>query len=369
MTEPQIPPAPTRSGYIPSLDVLRAVAVLSVMVHHWVPGGWLLNQFQDQTGNGVQLFFVLSGFLITRILLRGREQITGAGFGPVIGHFYARRLLRIFPAYYLVLVAGAAVNFVGLRAGFGWHALYLSNVYYYRRGVFDGPASIFWTLSVEEQFYLFWPVLILSLRPRVVLPLVLVATTASFAARSVATLYGDGMFNILTPACVGFLGVGAVVAVVQARGSARLSGAFVVAAVGVIAAGLVANVAAVFVRGFHFEATAAAVRAVNQPVIAVCFAGVIAWLSTRPSGPAGPALRPLMYLGRISYGLYLYHLFVTYGLARLIPRMPVQPGHPSVTAVTVSFAVRFVATVAVASVSWFAVEQPLLRLKRRFPVG
>ncbi len=186
------------------------------MCLHWLPEHAIINRLQGQLSNGVHLFFVLSGYLITGILLRCRENIElrVATIGYSFRQFYARRFLRIFPVYYLVLGVGVLFHFEGLRSGFLWHVTYLSNFYYYHREKFDGPASLFWTLAVEEQFYLLWPLAILTLPKRLILPFVIAIALLGTGLR-VDALLRDSWLRILTPYCMNFLAVGALLAVVE----------------------------------------------------------------------------------------------------------------------------------------------------------
>lgn len=151
-------------SHMKQLDGLRAIAVLSVLYYHFysnaLPFGIM----------GVRLFFVLSGFLITGILLQCRRLAETGGQSSLftLRRFYIRRFLRIFPLFYLVLLVSAVINLQGFRDGLWWHAAYLSNVYFAAGG--NAGATIhFWSLSVEEQFYLIWPWLILYV-PRAWLP-------------------------------------------------------------------------------------------------------------------------------------------------------------------------------------------------------
>jgi peptidoglycan/LPS O-acetylase OafA/YrhL len=154
---------PPALSYRPDIDGLRAVAVLSVLVFHafptLLPGGFV----------GVDLFFVISGYLITRLVWRdwraGRFSL---------GHFYAQRVRRIFPALLTVLLFCLAVGWVALTAGeyrqLGKHvaggAAFVNNILFWREaGYFDAEAEVkpllhLWSLAIEEQFYLFWPLLL-----------------------------------------------------------------------------------------------------------------------------------------------------------------------------------------------------------------
>lgn len=141
-------------GYRPQLDGLRAIAIGLVGVEHF-GGPWVRTHFPIGAGAlGVQLFFVLSGFLITRNLLFRLEQ---APAGEVIRRFYFGRAVRLMSAYYPILLVLFVLGVPEVHDFILWHLTYTSN-YLAATG---GPLLVFWSLAVEEQFYLLLPVLIL----------------------------------------------------------------------------------------------------------------------------------------------------------------------------------------------------------------
>ncbi|MGH1573708.1 acyltransferase family protein [Methylobacterium sp. P31] len=157
------PEMPSRSSYMPQLDVLRAVAIGLVMLEHF--GGPLVRRYfpLDPGALGVHLFFVLSGFLISSTILNSYHTRPNQPFS-LLGNFYARRVLRLFPAYYLTLMVLIALGIPSACDWSAWHAAYLSNYII----IFGGPLVVFWSLAVEEQFYLLLPAgIILSGRNRV----------------------------------------------------------------------------------------------------------------------------------------------------------------------------------------------------------
>ena len=129
------------NGYMPQLDALRAIAVGAVILHHFLPlGRFIPYDFVTFGDLGVRLFFVLSGFLITGILLKCKSKVDLGDESPSfeLRQFYVRRFLRIFPVYYLTLAIVAILNVPTVRTTFFWHLSYLSNVYFALRGGFDG---------------------------------------------------------------------------------------------------------------------------------------------------------------------------------------------------------------------------------------
>jgi peptidoglycan/LPS O-acetylase OafA/YrhL len=360
------PSTPLR--HMAQLDGLRAVAVSAVMLQHF----WLGPSLFDFGAMGVRLFFVLSGFLITGILLKSRELLDTGEQRPsfALGRFYIRRFLRIFPLYYAVLLGAWLLRLWGTRGEMGWHLAYLTNVDLYLRGRWWGDISHFWSLAVEEQFYLCWPLIILLVPrrrlPAVALGAVLAAPLFRFAASSIT---GNTMGSILPFGCLDSLCLGAYLAM---GADAGLRDHPLVRPVhGRLAwAGLVGVVAsAISVR---MGIAPLFWKSITDFAVALPCAWLVSRAATGLGGVPGRflELRPIRYLGMISYGLYIYH----YVLQSALPRLATLAGHPHLLDVlapdrhlTVWYPVFYAsATVVVASVSWHAFEGPINLLKARF---
>jgi len=360
----------TRLRYMAQLDALRAFAVGLVLLYHfWRPA----RQSVHFGSIGVRIFFVLSGFLITGILLQARRRLDGGGttVGGALRRFYLRRVLRIFPLYYFGLVVAWLGKVSDARDGMPWHASYLSNLYFFLEnadhpGRWGGHVAHFWSLAVEEQFYLFWPWVILF-APRRWLPAIVLAVIAAgpvFRA-SLLGATGNDLANILTPGCLDSLGLGAYLALsvapeCQAAPGIRRVGAPV----------LWAGLLLFALQAMSGQEGPGALVRMAAFDLAVALAAV--WLVARASegveGPAGKVLdfAPLRYLGTISYGIYLYHLM----LPDLFPRVAKRLGHPDLLAPLGDQTLPYLffysaATVAVAAVSWHCFEGPINRLKDR----
>src|SRR5687768_2398909 len=137
--------------YIKQLDSLRAIAVLLVIITHWFPETNKLNIY-TAVFNGVDIFFVLSGFLISKILFenRGLSELNRTGRKNIVTNFYIRRFLRIFPIYYLTLfilyIIGPATG-TSIRESFVYYITYTSNLYFFSVKHWDGMLSHLWSLS------------------------------------------------------------------------------------------------------------------------------------------------------------------------------------------------------------------------------
>src|SRR5688572_6027292 len=183
-----------QAGFIPALDGLRGIAIILVMLHHFtsyrptagIDG--LIGSVVFFFWTGVDLFFVLSGFLISGILLDTRNS------ERYFTSFYARRTLRIFPLYYLVLFLAFVVlpKFPAVHAVLAGHPdvptqwpywLYLTNFSIADGGWVHGWVDVAWSLAIEEQFYLVWPLMIWLCPPRLVAPLCAVILVAEPIAR------------------------------------------------------------------------------------------------------------------------------------------------------------------------------------------
>jgi peptidoglycan/LPS O-acetylase OafA/YrhL len=346
------------ASYAPQLDGLRAAAVIAVAWSHWLPA-W---QFGLPLGAGVHLFFVLSGFLITRILLDLRALPQRR---PAVGRFYVRRALRLFPAFFLVLgvAAWAAVPLV--RETWPWHAAYLSNVFVAREARWQGHVSHFWSLAVEEQFYLVWPWLIVFAPARwlgaVVGGTILLGPLARLTAAAAGL--GEPFWALVPGGSADSLGLGAWVALAAAG---RPDGRPSLAARPWMA--LAAAAAWVGLAVAEVEGPLPAVVTVwRQVVQGVVFAWIVSRAATGFAGGVGRALaHPVaLGIGRISYGLYLIHPFaaeVAFATTRAFgieAWVPVSAGARA--------ALYAVTTVALAAPMWRWVERPVLAWKSRVP--
>jgi peptidoglycan/LPS O-acetylase OafA/YrhL len=328
------------------LDGLRAFAILPVLyTHFWNLDNWLGSA-------GVFLFFVLSGYLITGILLRSRTKPSA------LRNFYLRRFLRIAPIYYVTLGLAALIHLPGIRQTFLWHFFYLSNVLFTLKDSWlPWYTAHLWTLSVEEQFYLVWPFLILFLPFKAIKPVVWSTIIAAIIYQlSGAWLFGNNALGpyLLVFASLDKLGLGALLALAEAGpGFPRF----------LTKAGWVTFVIILGLEALPIYHSLAWAFVLRTELLIVTFAALIAAASSGISGSAGAILnsRTVRYVGRISYGIYLFHLFlwaVTDAvLFRL--RLPLLERGPG------CFIVMSAMSIAAAAVSWHFFEQPLNRLKER----
>ena len=366
--DPDPSTSPILRPVMPELDAMRGVAVVLVVLHHAFYWAHVLPRGGD-TGTvrmladiaapgqlGVQLFFVLSGLLITGILLDSRER------PDYYRRFYLRRALRILPAYLLLLAVLVISGRVPLRFALlaGVFAANLSPLL----GV-PLAYSPLWSLGVEEQYYLLWPVMVRgATRGR----LLLIATALLVLApwlRWMAFRFGSGAMELnwrLTWFAYGGLLLGSLVAILLRSPHATRS-RVKMAALSALAAAVVAGIAGIPYGLWDRQLPLGA--ALQLTVVNLFFASVLVlsllagsgrwrWLVTQPW---------LMFLGYISYGLYLCHVLVI----ELYDRVLGPPAAAEPIAELVRFVVVAAASVLIAWLSRRYYEEPFLRLGRRPP--
>jgi len=361
---------------LPALDGLRGIAILLVIgIHFGVAAGFarwpgrlglMLPRLFYLGWTGVDLFFVLSGFLITSILLATRSD------PDYFRNFYARRALRIFPLHYVTLVLALLVlplvlpaqasQFLGqARAGQWWlwtYTLNIANVFGWL--VNAGVLAQFWTLAIEEQYYLVWPAVVKKAGDRALLAIGVSMIVGAFVLRLLWMSYHwpsgwQGAYRF-TLTRVDALAVGGLIALLVRRPAwrARLERA----APAGFAGGLVA-VAAMFLWLPRFYPNDWRVVTFGHSLLALTFGWMVVLAVRAPSSPLlGNGL--LRLLGRYSYGIYVWHWpLQNLMLSEYAPRL--GPGTFFVTGLLGSFALAWL--------SYHAIELPFLHLKRFVAYG
>ena len=338
----------SKPAYRPDIDGLRAVAVLSVMLYHfgatWLPGGF----------TGVDIFFVISGFVIT---LKLRREIEAGEFS-IIG-FYDGRVRRILPAALAVIltsiVAGYFLLWPGDYESLGASAAYsaagLANLFFFwNTGYFDQESGLqpllhFWSLGVEEQFYVAWPVVLwvtLSVtrsRPKVVLALLTAATALAFVYAERRVGYDPKAAFYLPQFRAWELSLGALLVFVPTITNRALSILAAMAGVALI----VFSFLAIHETG-HFPGVNAAYACIG--------ASLLIWPQASNPVAATLSLRPVIFVGKISYSLYLWHwpVWVFY--------RHYNNGVPASLPEAILLAAL---TFTLATLSWLYVEKPFRR--------
>jgi len=357
-----------------ALDGLRGIAILSVMFYHFgapelaIP---LVNRFVSAASRlgwaGVDLFFVLSGFLITGILVDTREC---ANYWR---SFYSRRALRIFPLYYTFLLFAFVVfpftvtaSWVPLRADWWMYPVYLTNWLALSKGPWPNILGHFWSLSVEEQFYLVWPFVVLLVKPRQLFWMLTIAEGIVLGGRALWLSYiGPSQVIVLaTITRMDGLLFGAACAVAVRR--FRFSRLTVTSLPMVAVASLAVFVAIHKLRGQPFDVVQELDYALLSSAFAAFLLTVVLTDQARTWLQKVLRLRVLTQFGKYAYGLYVYHITFVYFVNRLGARVAPSTQLAAPWFIDLKIFIGFALSYAVASLSYNYFEKRFLVLKERF---
>ncbi|MCV3215250.1 acyltransferase [Plectonema radiosum NIES-515] len=346
------------------LDGLRAIAVFAVLYTHYLPKNyWIFGIYWGELG--VKLFFVLSGFLITSILLKCRQYIASGKQTRffTLRQFYIRRFLRLFPLYYATLALAALVNIPPVRETIAWHIPYLSNVYFAIRGDFYDSVSHFWSLAVEEQFYLLLPWLILFLPKKSLLPTIIILILVGPLFRLAGPIVGLNQVAIwvLMPSSLDTLGLGSLLAYLRHQeelfniSTKKLVNVFVLIG---LPLWLLINI----INRIHSPILIANI--LHDTALGLIFTWLIAQASRGFKGIIGDIMesKPLIYIGKISYGIYVIHNFMPYVVRKAFDVF----GLSSYNSQLVIALFSTVATIILATISWHFLEKPINDFKKFF---
>ncbi len=358
--------------YVKGLDTIRAMAVMLVFIWHFTTkhaldtvAGILEQLFLPSGVFAVTLFFVLSGYLITNILLHATEEE-----GPrirIIKNFVVRRSLRIFPIYYATLFVLVITNGI-LTTELPYAATYTYNLYSFFTGKWGTGYGHTWSLSIEEQFYLVWPWLIVFVNRRyikyVFVFIIAMGIISSFLTVQVYNAYFNVPRNVGTTNWLGTFGIGGLYAyLMRTEGwKAAFKKYLPYTCLLLLIPSYYWKLAPafdVFPHGIYFKITVDSLLSLY--IIHFVIHNKSVWLKKNVLEN-----KQLNFIGRISYGLYLYHIplepvfkFLQDSLYKVIPSKLVYNGYFSLLP-------KFAITFAVAYLSYTFFEQKILRLKRRF---
>jgi len=352
-------PAEKTESYLPQLDGVRAIAVLLVIVQHWIANPF--NMGAPFGFIGVTMFFVLSGYLISRILFqaRDRQERQGVSVGQSLKIFYARRFLRIFPIYYLTVLVLWLSGDKYARDAIWWLLTYTVNFYFLLGGLKESINHL-WTLAIEEQYYLIYPFIVLFCTRRQRLFALGIMVVVALASRVVLDMKGVRVTDnkYFTLGCFDSFAMGGMLAHWEfSRGKEHVQAFFRKPMTGV------ATVAVVLAFGLLglLLGEKGSLRVVwFRSVISLASLYVVglALLENKTLGLV-LANRWLVFIGKISYGVYLYHLYAHNILGVYFPEIATYwfPGQLIASAAV---------TLIVSSASWFLIEKPINSLKSRF---
>ncbi|MGP8214773.1 MAG: acyltransferase family protein [Bacteroidia bacterium] len=351
--------------FMPQIEGLRFVAVLGVMIFHWVATDFS-NSFIFSNipfGTGVNLFFVISGFLITFILLKKKDDIheKKISFAEGLKNFYIKRTLRIFPVYYLLIIGLCIFSYSTIKDFLAYMLTYTTNWYIVFKNAYIGSETPLWSLAVEEQFYLIWPFFIFIIPKKWILHFISFSIIVGVLSKiyfGCFTPYGLGV-NAATFSCFDSLGLGALIAYIQMKRILPFK-------TGLYKLCLVVSVIAyilLFINPGYLNPGLKSLLSNFATSVVFFFIVIIAANNGFKRGfKFFLESKSAQYLGRISYGLYLYHSFAMeiYCNSGLIVYFKNLRGDADL------FIMFFLLTVILATISWYLIEKPLLSLKQYF---
>ncbi|MBS1778701.1 MAG: acyltransferase [Bacteroidetes bacterium] len=359
--------------YIKQLDTLRAIAIIFVLMAHWLPKTNIIQRVTKDSigGFGVHIFFVLSGFLISSILLNTRNQAEEIGLKKAMAfkNFYARRALRIFPIYYLLLLVLYIFrsNLDPYNSSFLYYFTYTTNFYIYNLKTWDVLLPQVWSLAVEEQFYLIWPWLILLINkkylPQLIWCFIFIGIVSMW-------FFMDGRFgNILTFCCFDSFGLGALLAWYAVEKSEHLIKLYRLLSI------IVIPMLCVMVFDLYFPEWGYINFRTSGSIVSMWMIAYIYINRDTEKLNRNFLLnnRILIFIGKISYGIYLYHSlmptvinshFLTTWLGPIVPNVVINMAKhyfgPFMLLKNIT---------CVLLISWLSyeiIEKPFLKLKKYF---
>ena len=348
----------TRNSYQPQFDGLRALAVLTVLIDHFsadVPN-FPLPDWIHLGASGVRLFLVLSGYFITISLRHARDRMetNALSAGRTLSTFYWRRLLRITPAYVAFAAIALVLDLGTIRQNWLW--VFTGTVNWLIATTNQWPLTIshLWSICVQEQFYLFWPLLILFLPRKWMLPAIVVVALAGIVFRIGCVVFSVPMIArwVLPFGSLDSLAAGAALGWCGGQIKAGRYGWYLAA----VSLSMLA-IAAVLRNSDPTQLKSVLV----EPLEAGAFVILVARTAAGFDGPIARFLTSpgLVFAGRISYGLYIYHILVAMLFHRWLPaQLGILITIPSLRLIVFGIATLFVATL-----SWRWLEQPINLLR------
>jgi peptidoglycan/LPS O-acetylase OafA/YrhL len=331
---------------IPQLDGLRGVAVLMVFLYHALnaPLMWA----------GVDLFFVLSGYLITGILMRLKEERATKGYW---GTFYLRRLRRIAPPYIGFMIALTILFGISWKGIWYWYTFFGANI-----AIILGKCPVhamtpLWSLAAEEQFYFVWPCVVLWCSRRTLKKVAIGIMIGAPVLRAIFTLVVSdrGPIYVLTPFRADLLACGALVAICTSENPEWITQHRKLAIGGMVASALLLSGLSAF-HSFRLNANSEFFNILAYSLIVAIFGGALIWALSMTQGIEYKAFTfgPLRYLGQISYTFYLYQVAI---MDKISPHL-----HSRLTIAALTFALTGLFSAA----SWTILEAPILKLRMGF---
>jgi peptidoglycan/LPS O-acetylase OafA/YrhL len=347
-------------NYIPKLDALRAIAALMVIVSHYTLELKLKNF--KYGANGVPIFFVISGFLITSILLNQKNTLNKS-IWELFKNFIFKRALRLFPIYYLMIIVmfGFSV-FLGLwicDKGDEWYYFtYTQNWLFYFKGWQSPLLNHSWSLAVEEQFYLIWPIILLSVPKKHELKLILLLMFTGIIVRYWLSLthHGIGTIKGVTLSNFDTLGSGALLAYFIQYNVEHVNFFLKKYHMYFLIFALFGSLLLTSLNVSNGLVLPLLVNIMSVCFVFACFESVHNFMTPILN------LKLLQNIGKISYGIYLFHKPIPtfFGLLTSKLHIPLPDNKYFL------FVIYLLITYLVALLSWKLIESPIGKLKNKF---
>jgi peptidoglycan/LPS O-acetylase OafA/YrhL len=349
-------------NYIKQLDALRAIAIFFVLCNHWLLEGNIFNKI-SKIVSAPDIFFTISGFLITLILLKERKKTESQGINrtEVYFVFFFKRSLRILPAYYLTILLTFLFK-PDLVPSYSSYLNFTANFEIFNNQEW-GPLAHLWSMSVEQQFYIIWPLLIIFLPKRWLLPTIGLFIVIGIASQHIIT---DKEFGgVLPQTCFDALGIGALLAWVITFKNHLFNTFYQVLRILAIIS-VVVIISQIIWGNFLVIIN-------HRTLVAV----IVTWLMAGfiLEGNGGKSYwglifknRALLLIGKMSYGIYLYHSTLFLQLFEIIKWFNGLLPIPHVIQVNqyLFFLENFFILFCIAWLSWRFYELPISKLKRLF---
>jgi peptidoglycan/LPS O-acetylase OafA/YrhL len=338
--------------YQPRLDSLRFFAVLLVIVSHWLPNSEFLRFFPNIGHVGVGIFFVLSGYLITGVLIRLKSR----DLGSALKIFYINRALRIFPIYYFLLLLFFSFKVDGWATNFPYFLTYTTNFRIYELGKWIGPFSHLWSLAIEEQFYLIWPILFL------------ITPVKRFNLLIVGTFLISLILKIIFHVCLedSFLDM-----LPFSQFDLFMVGALLMVHRQIVFSKLV-ELRFFMMLFFLIIIFIAVLFCAKNFLFSNLFIGLFSALLILVTHYPNTIIqilefKPFVSFGRISYGLYLYHNFIPLLERNLVgnerQNILFHKVLPNINSPFYHLSIQLILLITISMLSWYLIEKNFLKLK------
>ncbi len=347
--------------YFKELDSLRAFAALSVVCHHWISHSNLINKILHGP-TGVTTFFVLSGFFTTFMVFKtkSKTEITRQTISKTYGNLLLKRSLRIFPAYFVSLsVLWLFKDFYiekDISKAFIYLCTFSTNFYFFNHQYFTGVFAHLWSIATQEQFYLFWALLLLILHSKFHFSGIVFLIATGIACKYL--LSDLPYFHLLPPVNFDSFGLGALLAWQITYKPSRITGFYTKVKIPGLLCLLLYLVGIVIPFNPIPERTVIAILALWLITYLIINSGSenLKFVFRNPA---------LVFIGKISYGIYLFHNLIPQ-LTKKYVSIYILPGAPDVFvnhATLIVLTLNLIILFSISALTWFLIEQPIAQWK------